>query len=90
MSNSKSEDTPLYETEDSKLQGLIDWILFEPAYTPVDMKEKILAWHKAEIAKLFEQIRSEAVRMDKPWGDGSGYDLVMAVDEEALTRIESR
>lgn len=66
MSNSKSEDTPLYETEDSKLQGLIDWILFEPAYTPVDMKEKILAWHKAEIAKTLASIKKDIERV--LWG----------------------
>lgn len=70
-SNSKSEDTLLYETEDAELQGLIDWIIFEPAYTPVDMKEKILVWHKAEIAKFFEQIRSDLDKSYKNAGKGS-------------------
>lgn len=54
----------------------------------VALQRKVLAWHKAEIAKLFEQIRSEAVRMNIPWGDGNGYDVVKAVDVEALTRLE--
>lgn len=52
--------------------------------------KELLAWHKAEIAKLFEQIRSEAVRMNIPWGDGNGYDVVKAVDVEALTRLEAK
>lgn len=50
----------------------------------VALQRKVLAWHKAEIAKLFEQIRSEAVRMNIPWGDGNGYDVVKAIDVEVL------
>lgn len=54
----------------------------------VALQRKVLAWHKAEIAKLFEQIRSEAVRMNIPWGDGNGYDVVKAIDVEVLTKME--
>lgn len=56
----------------------------------VALQRKVLAWHKAERAKLFEQIRSEAVRMNIPWGDGNGYDVVKAIDVEVLTRLEKK
>jgi hypothetical protein len=61
----------------------------------------ISAWHKAEIAKLFEQIRNEARDMIMPkhvtpWVSGeyknkindTEYHKVKAIDVEALTRLE--
>lgn len=52
-----------------------------------------MAWHKAERAKLFEQIRSEVIGEDKP--DNSfdedyinGWNNCLAEQREALTRLE--
>lgn len=59
----------------------------------VALQRKVLAWHKAEIAKLFEQIRSEVIGEDKP--DNSfdedyinGWNNCLAEQREALTRLE--
>jgi hypothetical protein len=57
--------------------------------------KELLAWHKAEIAKLFEQIRSEVIGEDKP--DNSfdedyinGWNNCLAEQREALTRLEAK
>lgn len=56
--NSKSEDTSLDDIFDNHGQtiGYGDYYQTE---TLADIKIEIMAWHKAERAKLFEQIRSE-------------------------------
>ena len=61
----------------------------------VALQRKVLAWHKAEIAKLFEQIRSEVIGEDKP--DNSfdedyinGWNNCLAEQREALTRLEQK
>lgn len=90
QSNSKSEDTSL----DDIFAPLID----SPNLTLTSVywyeaKQSILAWHKAERAKLFEQIRSEVIGEDKP--DNSfdedyinGWNNCLAEQREALTRLE--
>lgn len=63
QSNSKSEDTSLDDDYQAVQRILLDW---NKGYRPLSGEVRdILAWHKAEIAKLFEQIRSEVIGDDE-------------------------
>ena len=53
------------------------------------VREAISLWHKAERAKLFEQIRSEAKSYTIEVMQSDGYEVTeRAVPLEALTRLE--
>lgn len=64
----------------------------------VALQRKVLAWHKAERAKLFEQIRSEVIGEDEFQLEGYGKGVpdmyqhnrnkLRAKQLEALTRLE--
>jgi hypothetical protein len=88
----KLQDTSLDDIFDNHGQtiGYGDYYQTE---TLADIKIEIMAWHKAERAKLFEQIRSEVIGEDKP--DNSfdedyinGWNNCLAEQREALTRLE--
>ena len=98
QSNSKSEDTSL---DVNKLERIIadhnkdmrtDMAseitggTRSKAITDVVTVKAILHWHKAEIAKLFEQIRSEVMLVKCK--ECEGAHLFEAVPLEALTRLE--
>ena len=66
QSNSKSEDTladMLLELGFANKPGSQKGRQFSQRYYVAELKKAILHWHKAEIAKLFEQIRSEADKL---------------------------
>ena len=63
----------------------------------VALQRKVLAWHKAERAKLYEQIRSEVIGEDEPKPEIPINDYYWRFrnelrnkQREALTRIESK
>ena len=68
QSNSKSEDTladMLLELGFANKPGSQKGRQFSQRYYVAELKKAILHWHKAEIAKLFEQIRSEVIGEDE-------------------------
>lgn len=87
QSNSKSEDTSLEDIRKcfraTYMQTEGDTELFDTDETI----EAISLWHKAEIAKLFEQIRSE-VKSQPTWESST---MIEAEDLlEALNRLEKK